>query len=805
MHRPGGHPGRQRGNGLLLFRFSAQICNGHPHAGRMGVEPRLDQQGSSETNEMDIQRPCRNPKANRSAATSGLTLALFTAAVFTSAFLLFSVQPMFTRMVLPKLGGSPSVWSVAMVFFQSMLLAGYGYAHGLTKLTSPIRSAVIHLLLLVAAALTLPLAIAPTWGEPPMTGEAIWLIGLFTVSIGLPFFAMSANNPLLQSWFARTGHPDAGDPYFLYAASNLGSFLALLSYPFLIEPAVSLRAQLLTWSAGFYLVVALIAGCGLALALRVARVQTTATPVPSPRLSLLGRWVFVSAVPSGLLVAVTAHISTDVAAAPLLWVIPLSLYLLTWIFVFQSRPILPHRWMLRLHPAAVVAVVAVSAFGADENLVLTLLVHLAAFFVISMACHGELARMRPHPDHLTAFYLCLSLGGMLGGVFAALVAPQVFSWIAEYPILLVLSILCRPIPVRNARLGRPAFVAFAAVVGAALMIPGLLGWNPTEKGAMLLAALVVVAAAAALFLIPRDPVKFGTVVALCLAVPVVYPPEGGRFQTIRSFFGVHKIQETADGRYRVLMHGTTIHGAQRLRDTQGNPLAGRPEPLTYYHSDFPMAQAILALRERKGAPLRVSVVGLGTGSLACYMAPGEEWSFFEIDPDVIRIARDPRLFSFVDACAPDLSIIQGDARLTLAKERDGSYDLLIVDAFSSDSVPVHLMTEEAMAIYKAKLAPQGAVMMHVSNRHLELTSVVVGIAAANGLKTWVSYSDEDQEREAEYIFSPEVTISSQEAGHLGRLVEDENWEPEAPDPDRKNWTDDYSNILGAVVRRLREE
>ena len=758
---------------------------------------------------MELERPSALARPDPAQSSATLILAVFIAAVFTSALLLFAVQPMFTRMVLPRLGGSPSVWSVAMVFFQSMLLAGYAYAHLLTRAARPPVAVAVHLVLLVAASLTLPLAIAPGWGEPPATGEAFWLVGLFTVSIGLPFFALSANNPLLQAWFVRTGHRDAGNPYFLYAASNVGSFLALLSYPLLLEPMLPLRAQLSLWSGGFYLLIALIGGCGVILlrtpAREAAAAEASSQAAPRPAWSELGRWVFLAAVPSGLLVAVTAHISTDVAAAPLLWVIPLALYLLTWVLVFQTRPLLPHRWMLRLQPLAIVAVVALFALSEDENIALTFAVHLVAFFVIAMVCHGELARRRPHPAHLTAFYLSLSFGGMVGGLFAGLIAPHVFSWIAEYPVLIVLSILCRPkVPVLGVMpaLGNRAFWMLAMVVAAALLIPAAgLGWTPSETTAKIMAWLVAALAVLSLAL-ARDPLRFAFAIGVALVLTRLYPYEPGRFETVRSFFGVHKIQETPDGRYRVLMHGTTIHGAQRIRDVNGQPVTVRPQPLTYYHSRSPMAQAIGALRQRKGGPLRVAAIGLGTGSLACHMAAGETWRYFEIDPDVIRIARDPRRFTFLRDCAPDIEIVQGDAKLTLAREPDAAYDLIILDAFSSDSVPVHLLTREAMAQYKAKLAPGGAVMMHISNRHLELASVVAGIAAANGFKTWVNYDEDNEDREDEYIFSATVAISAADGADLGGLADREEWGVEEPDPQQTLWTDDYSNIPGAIVRQM---
>src|SRR6195952_2632443 len=383
-----------------------------------------------------------------SASRNRLVLIVYTAAIFVSALLLFSVQPLFTKMVLPRLGGSPAVWSVAMVFFQSLLLAGYGYAHYLMQVRGRIVPAAVHLVLLVIALLTLPLSIANGWGEPPTSGYAFWLLGLLMVSIGLPFFALAANNPLLQAWFVRTGHPDGPDPYFLYASSNIGSFLALLSYPFLLEPMFTLRTQNLMWAAGYGLLILLIAACG-ALLLRSpanAVVESTSDGIdaPSPDWAVRARWIFLAAVPSGLLIAVTAHISTDIAAAPLMWVLPLSLYLLTWVLVFQSRPLLPHKWMLAVQPIAIAGVIVLLAGGGEQSLLLTLGGHLLFFFLIAMACHGELARTRPAAKYLTGFYVALSFGGMVGGLFAGLIAPYTFSWIAEYPILLALAVLCRP-------------------------------------------------------------------------------------------------------------------------------------------------------------------------------------------------------------------------------------------------------------------------------------------------------------------------------------------------------------------------
>jgi hypothetical protein len=751
------------------------------------------------------------PTDQPSASRNYLVLVVYTAAIFLSALLLFSVQPLFTKMVLPRLGGSPAVWSVAMVFFQTLLLAGYAYAHVLMQIKNRVIPVAVHLVLLVVALLTLPLAIAGGFGEPPTSGYAFWLLGLFAISIGLPFFALAANNPLLQAWFVRTGHPAGPDPYFLYASSNIGSFLALLSYPVLLEPLLTLRMQNLFWTFGYGLLILLIAGCGVLLlsspALAVADRATEETDTPPPQPLLRLRWIFLAAVPSGLLIAVTAHISTDVAAAPLLWVLPLSLYLLTWVLVFQSRPLLPHKWILMLQPVAIAGTIVLLAVGGEQNLLLTLGGHQLCFFIIAMACHGELARTRPPAKYLTGFYVALSFGGMVGGLFAGLIAPFAFSWVAEYPILLALAALCRPADghERLARVSRWYWLLLA-VLAVALIVPTLLSpgriWGWLEEHRVWVASGVGVFAAALALGLNADRWKIFATVILALVLVRTYPPDDGRVETVRSFFGVHKIVVTPNGQYHVLMHGTTIHGAQKYLNDDGTPVTGRPEPISYYHKDGGIGQAITAVRERKGAPLRVAVIGVGSGTLACAAEPGETWKFFEIDQTMVDTARDPKYFSYVQNCAPDFKPVIGDARLTFAKEPDGVYDLIIVDAYSSDAIPIHLATEEAMKIYKDKLAPQGAVVMHVSNRHLELSSVIVGIADANDLKSWVF--SEDSGRDDEYIFSTSVVVSARDETDIGKLASSEQWAETEADEKQWVWTDDYSNIIGALYRRLRD-
>jgi hypothetical protein len=490
----------------------------------------------------------------------------------------------------------------------------------------------------------------------------------------------------------------------------------------------------------------------------------------------------------------------------LLWVLPLSLYLLTWVLVFQSRPLLPHKWMLIAQPLAIAGVIVLLAVGGEQNLLLTLGGHLACFFIIAMACHGELARTRPAAKYLTGFYVALSFGGMVGGLFAGLIAPYAFSWVAEYPILLALAALCRP-PGGNGRFARWSswYWPALAVLAVALIAPSysegkIMSWLD-EHRVWMIGAVGVLSALLALGLNANRWKIFATVV-VALVLIRAYPSDYGRVETVRSFFGVHKIVVTPRGQYHVLMHGTTIHGAERFLNDDGTPVTGRPEPITYYHKDGGIGQAIAAVRERKGAPLRVAVIGLGSGTLTCASEPGETWKFFEIDQSMVDTARDPKYFTYIQNCEPDLKPVIGDARLTFAKEPDGIYDLIIVDAYSSDAIPIHLATEEAMAIYKEKLSPQGAVVMHVSNRHLELSSVVVGIADANDLKSWIF--SEDSGRDNEYIFATSVVVCAREEADVGTLASSDQWAETEADEKQRVWTDDYSNVLGAVWRRLRD-
>jgi spermidine synthase len=736
-----------------------------------------------------------------SASSFRLLLATYTAAIFVSAALLFAVQPLFAKMVLPRLGGTPAVWSVAMVFFQVMLLAGYAYAHALTKFVPGRISVAVHLAVMIVAVFALPLGIAAGWGRPPGAGQEFWLLGLFGASIGLPFFALSANGPLLQAWFARTGHPQARDPYFLYAASNVGSFLALLAYPFLIEPFTRLPQQTMGWTVGFYALIVLIALCGVFL-LRsrdaLPDIATDAAAPPTFRDALI--WIALAAVPSALLIAITAHISTDVAAAPFLWVVPLALYLATFVIAFQSRPILPHRFVTFIAPVAVIMLVVSLALGSADQIIVLIALNLAGFFILALMCHGELARRRPPARYLTSFYLYLSLGGVVGGIFAGLVAQHVFSWVAEYPLLIIAAALCRPGLAWPPRKQEIVFL-LVVVAGAAFAYYAGSVWRYefTDSAFNLwLAAILVLA-----FGFSHYVLTFAGLIAASLMFVVLFGADAGRRDFVRSFFGVHKVMESDGGQFRILKHGTIEHGAQRIRDAQGRPVTGRPTPITYYHDLSPMVQGLNAAREKRGGPINVAVVGLGTGTLACQMKPGDQLTYYEIDPSVVRIAKDTKRFTFLSECAPDAKIVIGDARLTLADAPNGQYDILIVDAFSSDAIPTHLLTREAMAIYKDRIKPDGMILMHISNKHMTLAPVVAGIAEANEMVSRANDSDEGYDDD-NHVFGSLVVAVARSDEDFGPLAKSDRWVEQEADEDEWVWTDDYSNVIGAILDKLRE-
>ena len=782
------------------------------------------------------------PKARRPGQTPQMRFILwsFTAATFISALLLFSVQPMFAKMVLPVLGGSPSVWAVAIFFFQAALLGGYCYAHLLIGRVPLAVTGFVHFCICLLALLTLPMGLPAGWTEPPPGEPYLWQLGLFTVAIGLPFLAVAANAPLLQAWFARTGHPQGNDPYFLYAASNLGSLIALLGYPFVLEPAFGLKALARIWTLGFLVLVAALILTFMLMLNRQGEGRPVAgstpagadTPGAAPTWGDRLGWVGLSLVPAALLTAFTTHVTTDIASAPLLWVLPLSLYLLTFVLVFREKSLIRRDIMLFLHLICVAIGLLVISQTKHESWFVTAATGVVVFFTSAMVAHRTLYEARPAARYLTQFYLWMSLGGALGGLSAALIAPKIFSEVFEYPLLLALSMACRP-GVINGEAVRRLWGSLRYYLGwPGRAAHGAAQLTEHDKQEMLVLWLIVAGGILAIYWVPWAINKFNlnvgewgtTIIVVGLLVLVLLgevkrplrqltaallifcalawlPSAVKRGEAQRSYFGVYRVQTSGDGDYHTLIHGTTLHGAQRIRDEQGNRVDD-PVPATYYYDKSPMALTIAKVRERLGDKKgRYGVTGLGAGSLSCHSKEGESWRFFEIDPVIIGIASDPRYFTFLKHCQPKPDIVLGDARLTMAREANASFDLILVDAFSSDAVPVHLMTAEALRLYLDKVKDNGIVLLHISNRYLDLDSVLgATVKLLSGVQGFIVSDDSADGSYAQSTSTVALFAKNAEALEPFMSLEERS---EFDDADLKPWTDDYSDILGPFLSKMR--
>ncbi len=747
----------------------------------------------------------------KSQGSAGV-LALFAATTFLSAFLLFSIQPLFAKMVLPVLGGSSSVWAVALLFFQAALLIGYGYAHLLTRHVPAASNGFVHLGIALLALIVLPVGLPDTWREPPAGDPYLWQLGLFAVAVGLPFVAVAANAPLLQAWFARSGHPHAQDPYFLYGASNLGSLIALLGYPFLFEPAFGLTALSRYWAILYVVLIVAIGACFALVRRRAAPTLATTDVAGAP---LAGAptwrdrlaWCGLALVPAALLTAFTTHIATDIASAPLLWVLPLAIYLLTFVLAFQSRLPLP-MWLLL--PAQLAAVIfALARAGADQarQVGADQRAGVAAFFLAALVAHRTLYLRRPAARYLTEFYLWMSFGGVLGGLFSALIAPRIFSEVFEYPLLIALSLACRPGVFDQPGSAKNdviwilgTFAAGLLVIWQGPLLAASLGYTFGDWGTTPVIALLFAVAAVAFW---NHGARQLTAALMMFAAVVMLPSSVKRGQAQRSYYGVYRVSLSEGGDFNVLTHGTTLHGAQRLRDLTGH-IVSDVTPGTYYYPGSPMAAAVKIAQARldaEGELGRFGVVGLGAGSLSCYSRKHEDWRFFEIDPIVVDIAAKSNHFTFLANCQPKLDAVIGDARLTLAKEPDKSFDLIIVDAFTSDAVPVHLMTAEALQLYASKLNDGGVVVLHISNRYLDLNSVLgATLPLVPELKGLIVSDDKADGSYAQNTSTIAVFAKDATALDAYRALDGaQDFHAGGLSP----WTDDASDILGPFLSQWR--
>jgi len=713
---------------------------------------------------------------------------LFAFSLFASAALLFLVEPMLAKMLLPLLGGTPAVWNTCLVFFQAALLAGYLYAHASMRWLARRTQMAVHLAVVAAALLMLPLGIAqgrtPSAQENPVQWILITLLG----TVGLPFFALSASAPILQKWFAETGHKSAGDPYFLYAASNAGSLLGLLAYPLLLEPLLPLSLQSRFWSFGYAGLLAMTALCA-ALVWRmhpVAAVRTSEI-APAPPWSTRARWVALAFVPSSLMLGVTTALTTDVPAIPFFWVLPLAVYLLSFVLVFASRPPIPHDMLVRRLPFAILIALIPTVTKTRLPIALLLALYLLVLFAVAMICHGELARSRPGIGRLTEFYLWISLGGVLGGVFNSLIAPVIFSSVVEFPLALILAALLRPEPDKKRSNLRDWLLP--ASLGLSMVAAIFAMRRLVSKPSLLLYSLVFGYAILCCLSFGNRRYRFALgLTALLLASATYTGPFGRILHTERSFFGVSRVTNENADQFRYLFHGGTIHGIQSL-----DPAHSR-QPLSYYTRTGPIGQVFEELSTGN-----VAIVGLGAGSMACYMRTGQTLTYYEIDQSVKQIATNPHYFTFLSQCAPSARIVIGDARLSLRGAPEGGYKLIVLDAFSSDSIPVHLLTREALRLYLKKLAPGGVLAFHISNLYLDLAPILGTQARDAGLVSLVRDDTAVPQAEMDAGKYPSMwLVMSRDESDLGRLTRDARWKPAQPKPGNRVWTDDYSNLLGII-------
>ncbi len=745
---------------------------------------------------------------------------LFSLAALLGAFLLFLVEPMFARMVLPMLGGAPAVWNTCLVFYQVALLAGYLYAHVAGK--RPVRQQVLlQFALMAAAAILLPIGVRGD--APPASANPIWwVLGILVLSLGLPFLVLATTGPLLQRWYASLGEQASRTVYSLFAASNAGSFLGLFSYPFLVEPLLRLREQSLVWAVGYGVYAVLMALCGAA-AWRVAAAGPAAATAPAVRQPVVERpgrgraaavpddeddqwavrlrWLGLAAIPSTLLMSVTTFITTDVASMPLLWVIPLGLYLLTFVLAFAERRLVTTRVLGWFFPVAVVLTVALVMAPPEFPFTLIAL-HLASFFVIALTCHTVLADSRPPAESLTEFYLWLSAGGAAGGLFNALVAPFLFVNPFEYPLAALSACLLLPNALSTARDALRSRVRdVLAVVFTALpvllmivLVPLVQAYDADLPDSPFIRFVIIFGPpCVAAYALQRRPLLMGlSLAALVVAGTFVRFDNRVPIHLERSFFGLQRVMFT--GAERVMLSGTTNHGAQSIRPEL------KCEPLTYYSREGPVGQ-LMEYVQRDRTRTRFGVVGLGTASMAAYARPGETWTFFEINPVVERLARDPEYFTYLRDCAPQAQVIIGDARLKLVEQPDAAFDILVLDAFSSDAIPVHLVTLEAIQLYLRKLGPGGIMAVHISNRYLDLGPVLGATAREAGLASVVQTNvPAEYARKISLEISPSRwVLIARTTEDLAPLVQQGLWST-LDDAKGPVWTDDYSNVLD-VLRR----
>lgn len=718
-----------------------------------------------------------------------MEVILFTVSIAISAFLLFWIQPLTAKFFLPILGGSPSVWQTCMVFFQAMLLLGYTYAHYISKKFEINKQILIHISVMLIALTFLPIFsqnIVPiTAGQDPN----VWLLTELFTHVALPFFIISTSAPLLQRWFSHTLHHSASDPYYLYAASNLGSLIALLGFPFLLEPLFGNYWQNILWTWGYVVYAGLLIGISffmfrLTNTVLTEPVEQTPSEVIPVKTKLL--WIALSCIPSSLLLGVTTTITTDIASTPLFWVIPLAIYLLTFILCFNPASSGIYLVFNKIHPYALCGLV-IMLLGAKLGhyfSVPSILIHLATFTAIAFICHGQLYQSRPHKSSLTEFYLLIAFGGFLGGLFNSIVSPLIFNSLLEYPLMLCIACLFRVSTLEN-RYSLKNKILLIPLVNIVLLVilQVIMAHAPPDASIYLYSFTALYFLSALSLVILRRHLLSMTLqlMIILFLFPTYFNVASETIFQHRNFFGVLKVRDIKPLNIRTMMHGTTLHGLERLNDKKIH--RSYYVPLTYISKSL----------YHPNRPARIAIAGLGAGSLACIIGNGnEELTFYEIDPDVVDLAENPDYFRYLHDCKPKGGIVVGDARLSIEKAKPKYFDLIVLDAFSSDSLPVHLINLNAVSLYLEKLEQHGFLAFNISNRHLDLIPVLAAICNKLDLQCYnTTYISDD----VNFSLNSKWVFVTRPHVNIIKTLEVSQWHLLPKTIKSPLWTDDYSNIV----------
>lgn len=740
--------------------------------------------------------------ARNNSTLNYLPPLLFSATLFTSAGLLFWIQPLIAKTLLPLLGGAPAVWNTCLLFFQTTLLIGYLYALASSRWLGLRAQVALHLffLVLIAYYLLRSPVHAPVPASLQAPGPTLWLLQTLLVSIGLPFFIISASNPLLQGWFSKSQHDLAGDPYFLFAASNAGSLIALLAFPFLLEPNLGLSEQYRWWRLGFAVLATLI--CLIALALKPLGSKVQKLPEEAieseSHVSVFRRlrWMALSFVPSSLMLGVTTYITSDVASVPLLWVIPLALYLLTFVLAFARRQFASTAALSRVLVVAALVVTLIISSGATEPAWALILANLGFFFIAALTCHRQLAHDRPSTTHLAEYYLWIAFGGALGSFFNVFIAPLLFSSIVEYPLAIGLACLLQHWGTNDDN--RQSSFDYRDVVyplGLYVLTAGLAVLAIYSRVNSSTIKLIIVLAAPLIIInhfFRERPIRFALGLGAVMLASLLYT--GATDRTLyahRNFFGTIRVTTDSTGKINSFHSGNTIHGRQFMDQSR------RCEPISYHHEHGPLGQ-VMAVFNAAPANQNVAVIGLGVGVMAAYSKSGQQWTFYEIDPDVINLARNSQHFSYLQNCAGgSLNVVEGDARLNLQGAPAGHFGLIVFDAFSSDAIPVHLLTQQSLDLYLSKLAPGGILAFNISSRSLNLKPILADLAASRNLMC-IGFDDLKPDS-VEGKDPSQWVVMARSPEEISNLSINSQWKRLNGNAGARVWSDDYSNILRAII------